>query len=86
VSRGGGLHGAGAEASRRQPVSRGVRAAAGWLAAAALSPAPADMHPHTGGHPSPPPGDVVRAPSGVMHGKTSPVHHTNVGILEGLEK
>ncbi|KXZ41937.1 hypothetical protein GPECTOR_239g567 [Gonium pectorale] len=29
-------------------------------------------------------GDVVRAPSGVMHGKTSPVYHTNVGILEGL--
>lgn len=31
-------------------------------------------------------GDVVRAPCGVMHGKTSPVFHTNKGILEGLEK
>ncbi|KIZ07815.1 anthranilate synthase component II [Monoraphidium neglectum] len=30
-------------------------------------------------------GDVVRAPTGVMHGKTSPVFHTNAGILEGLE-
>uniref|UniRef100_A0A7S3QJU2 anthranilate synthase n=1 Tax=Dunaliella tertiolecta TaxID=3047 RepID=A0A7S3QJU2_DUNTE len=29
-------------------------------------------------------GDVVRAPCGVMHGKTSPVFHTNVGVLEGL--
>ncbi|KAG2493771.1 hypothetical protein HYH03_007992 [Edaphochlamys debaryana] len=29
-------------------------------------------------------GDVVRAPSGVMHGKTSPVFHTNEGLLEGL--
>ncbi len=31
-------------------------------------------------------GDVVRAPCGVMHGKTSLVHHTNTGVLEGLEK
>lgn len=31
-------------------------------------------------------GDVVRAPCGVMHGKTSPVFHTNVGVLEGLPK
>lgn len=31
-------------------------------------------------------GKVVRAPCGVMHGKTSPVHHTGVGLLEGLEK
>lgn len=31
-------------------------------------------------------GDVVRAPSGVMHGKTSPVFHTNIGLLEGLDK
>lgn len=31
-------------------------------------------------------GDVVRAPSGVMHGKTSPVFHTNTGLLEGLDK
>lgn len=31
-------------------------------------------------------GDVVRAPCGVMHGKTSPVTHTNKGVLEGLEK
>ncbi len=31
-------------------------------------------------------GDVVRAPCGVMHGKTSPVFHTNVGLLEGLPK
>ena len=31
-------------------------------------------------------GNVVRAPSGVMHGKASPVHHTGVGLLEGLEK
>ena len=30
-------------------------------------------------------GDVVRAPSGVMHGKTSPVWHTNTGLLEGLD-
>lgn len=26
-------------------------------------------------------GEVVRAPSGVMHGKTSPVHHTNKGLM-----
>jgi anthranilate synthase component 2 len=31
-------------------------------------------------------GDVVRAPSGVMHGKTSPVYHTNIGLMEGLPK
>lgn len=31
-------------------------------------------------------GDVVRAPCGVMHGKTSPVFHKNVGVLEGLDK
>lgn len=31
-------------------------------------------------------GDVVRAPTGVMHGKTSPVFHANTGILEGLPK
>ena len=30
-------------------------------------------------------GKVVRAPSGVMHGKSSPVFHTNTGLLEGLE-
>jgi anthranilate synthase component 2 len=35
---------------------------------------------------SPAAGDVVRAPTGVMHGKTSPVFHTSVGILAGLEK
>lgn len=29
-------------------------------------------------------GDVVRAPCGVMHGKTSLVYHTNEGVLEGL--
>ncbi|DBB12625.1 TPA: Ankyrin repeat and SOCS box protein 2 [Trebouxia sp. C0006] len=29
-------------------------------------------------------GDVVRAPSGVMHGKTSPVHHKDSGLLKGL--
>jgi len=29
-------------------------------------------------------GDIVRAPSGVMHGKTSPVFHSNTGLLEGL--
>ncbi|CAG9467032.1 unnamed protein product [Pedinophyceae sp. YPF-701] len=29
-------------------------------------------------------GKVVRAPCGVMHGKVSPVTHTNVGLLEGL--
>ncbi|KAJ9514648.1 hypothetical protein QJQ45_028356 [Haematococcus lacustris] len=29
-------------------------------------------------------GDVVRAPGGVMHGKTSPVFHNNQGLLEGL--
>ena len=27
-------------------------------------------------------GDVVRAPSGVMHGKTSPVHHNGTGLLK----
>ena len=27
-------------------------------------------------------GDVVRAPSGVMHGKTSPVHHKDLGLLK----
>lgn len=27
-------------------------------------------------------GDVVRAPSGVMHGKTSPVHHKDSGLLK----
>jgi anthranilate synthase component 2 len=27
-------------------------------------------------------GRVVRAPCGVMHGKVSPVTHTNVGLLE----
>lgn len=30
-------------------------------------------------------GRVIRAPSGVMHGKTSPVFHTNTGLLQGLE-
>jgi hypothetical protein len=44
-----------------------------------LSLLPAPSHPRTTG-------DVVRAPTGVMHGKTSPVFHTNAGILEGLEK
>lgn len=29
-------------------------------------------------------GDVVRAPGGVMHGKTSPVVHDGVGLLKGL--
>lgn len=29
-------------------------------------------------------GDVVRAPGGVMHGKTSPVTHSGVGLLRGL--
>ncbi|KAL3137703.1 Ankyrin repeat and SOCS box protein 2, variant 3 [Trebouxia sp. C0009 RCD-2024] len=28
-------------------------------------------------------GDVVQAPSGVMHGKTSPVHHNGTGLLKG---
>jgi anthranilate synthase component 2 len=36
--------------------------------------------------PPPPAGDVVRAPSGVMHGKTSPVFHINEGLMEGLDK
>ena len=27
-------------------------------------------------------GRIVRAPAGVMHGKVSPVMHTNVGLLE----
>ena len=27
-------------------------------------------------------GRVVRAPSGVMHGKTSPVFHTGAGLLQ----
>jgi anthranilate synthase component 2 len=31
-------------------------------------------------------GEVVRAPCGVMHGKTSPVFHTDKGVLQGLEK
>jgi anthranilate synthase component 2 len=31
-------------------------------------------------------GDVVRAPCGVMHGKTSPVFHINEGLLEGLDR
>lgn len=30
-------------------------------------------------------GNVVRAPCGVMHGKTSDVYHTNIGLLEGLD-
>ena len=30
-------------------------------------------------------GDVIRAPSGLMHGKTSSVFHTSIGILEGME-
>jgi len=29
-------------------------------------------------------GNVIRAPSGVMHGKASPVWHTNVGLVAGL--
>uniref|UniRef100_A0A061RR11 anthranilate synthase n=1 Tax=Tetraselmis sp. GSL018 TaxID=582737 RepID=A0A061RR11_9CHLO len=28
--------------------------------------------------------DVVRAPCGVMHGKSSPVFHKDIGVLEGL--
>ena len=27
-------------------------------------------------------GRVVRAPCGVMHGKTSPIHHTGVGLMQ----
>jgi anthranilate/para-aminobenzoate synthase component II len=27
-------------------------------------------------------GNVVRAPCGVMHGKASPVHHNNTGLLQ----
>jgi anthranilate synthase component 2 len=30
-------------------------------------------------------GDIIRAPSGVMHGKSSPVWHTNVGLVAGLD-
>eukprot|EP01025_Chloroclados_australasicus_P012099 TRINITY_DN15517_c0_g1_i1.p8 TRINITY_DN15517_c0_g1~~TRINITY_DN15517_c0_g1_i1.p8 ORF type:complete len:113 (-),score=9.84 TRINITY_DN15517_c0_g1_i1:908-1246(-) len=30
-------------------------------------------------------GQIIRAPCGVMHGKTSKVQHTDVGILKGLE-
>ncbi|KAF6258030.1 class I glutamine amidotransferase-like protein [Scenedesmus sp. NREL 46B-D3] len=30
-------------------------------------------------------GAVVRAPCGVMHGKTSPVFHTDTGVLQGLD-
>jgi anthranilate synthase component 2 len=30
-------------------------------------------------------GDVIRAPTGLMHGKTSPVFHNNTGLLKGLE-
>ena len=29
-------------------------------------------------------GQVIRAPCGVMHGKTSAVYHTNEGVLRGL--
>ena len=29
-------------------------------------------------------GKIIRAPSGVMHGKISPVEHTNYGLMEGL--
>jgi len=29
-------------------------------------------------------GKIVRAPTGLMHGKTSPVTHDNTGVLEGL--
>ena len=29
-------------------------------------------------------GRVIRAPSGVMHGKTSLVYHNNDGLLKGL--
>lgn len=31
-------------------------------------------------------GNVVRAPCGVMHGKTSPVFHTDTGLLQGLDR
>lgn len=31
-------------------------------------------------------GRIIRSPTGVMHGKTSPVHHTNEGLLRGLPK
>lgn len=27
-------------------------------------------------------GNIIKAPSGVMHGKTSPVHHTNQGLMK----
>lgn len=27
-------------------------------------------------------GSIIKAPSGVMHGKTSPVHHTNQGLMK----
>lgn len=30
-------------------------------------------------------GDVIRVPTGLMHGKTSPVFHNNTGLLKGLE-
>lgn len=30
-------------------------------------------------------GDVIRVPTGLMHGKTSPVFHTNTGLLKGLD-
>lgn len=30
-------------------------------------------------------GNIVRAQSGVMHGKTSPCEHTDVGVLKGIE-
>ena len=29
-------------------------------------------------------GDVIRAPSGLMHGMSSPVQHTGVGLLENM--
>ena len=31
-------------------------------------------------------GNIVRAQSGVMHGKTSPCEHTNVGVLKGITR
>ena len=31
-------------------------------------------------------GKVIRAPTGLMHGKGSKVHHTNVGVLENMPR
>ena len=66
------------------------RTSAGELLAHTELLFPNAAHPHPAARPPPPlqvvGGDVVRAPGGVMHGKTSPVFHTGAsdGLLAGL--